>query len=254
MTKDILVFGMKRSGHHAIIEWLMKRIPYKVTFKNCIAQFKPIPNDFDQIANKNSDSLIRIANYEDPDLSEYSQHSRDVNVQRILVLRDPYNLMASRKNVDSSAIHMKGERYVSLTESIYLWKQHAKEALSPKYIYPYTILFNQWFSDSSYRFQICKDLGLMLNDNPLKNVPTYGGGSSFDGCSFMGKAQEMNVLNRFQKYINDKKFMKLFDEECTELNKKLFNFKIKPKKSKPKKSKQVNDRFKKRLKSFKKPS
>ena len=61
-----------------------------------------------------------------------------------------------------------------------------------------------------------------FTDIGLNSVPRFGGGSSFDLQRFDGKAQEMDVLNRYQQYEDHpvyKQYME--DKEAVELNNNL---------------------------------
>lgn len=63
----------------------------------------------------------------------------------------------------------------------------------------YTIYFDEWFINKDYRIKITNDLKLNFNDKGLNDVYSNGR-SSFDEFRYDGKAQKMDVLNRWKKY------------------------------------------------------
>lgn len=63
------------------------------------------------------------------------------------------------------------------------------------------ILYDQWFGDRRYRRNISKQLGLTFSDAGLNQILPVGYGSSFDKRKFDGRAQQMDVLNRWQRRV-----------------------------------------------------
>lgn len=134
---------------------------------------------------------------------------------RLLVLRDPYNLFASR---------MKMGAALSPHVSRKMWKQHAREALDDtrKVKSKIVVLYNRWATDRTYRRRIAGELGLTFTDAGANHVPQTMGGSSFDGTSFDGRAAEMATEDRWKAYANDPNYLAIFDEEMVSLATRLF--------------------------------
>lgn len=63
------------------------------------------------------------------------------------------------------------------------------------------LYYDNFVSSEKYRKEICKKIGGNFSDNLLNIIPFNGNHSSFDK-GFQGRAQEMNVLERY-KYFND---------------------------------------------------
>src|SRR6056297_908003 len=63
-----------------------------------------------------------------------------------------------------------------------------------------SINYDKWVKDRQYRNLLAKRIG-WDNENELgRNVVSgHGSGSSFDGTSYNGKAEEMNTLDRWKQ-------------------------------------------------------
>ena len=64
------------------------------------------------------------------------------------------------------------------------------------------INYNKWCIDEEYRKEIARELGVDTFIDKWNDVPTYSGGSSFDGFKFKNSAEQMNTLHRFD-YFRD---------------------------------------------------
>jgi hypothetical protein len=53
-------------------------------------------------------------------------------------------------------------------------------------------------------------------------VPAVGGGSSFDGMAYNGRAEEMPVLHRWHPFLGDPRFHRLLTSTVTELSDRIF--------------------------------
>ena len=152
----------------------------------------------------------------------------------VLIIRDPFNLFASRlkhrlqreKNDLDSAESCYGNNFLfvrSPDQTVSdLWLNYAKEYLGEtSYIQKHNkicINYNQWFSDVDYRQQIAEKLQLKFSDTGIDKVAGQGGGSSFEGKNFDGKATSMDVLNRWQKFAYNPRYRELFS------NHKIFEY------------------------------
>lgn len=136
----------------------------------------------------------------------------------MLILRDPFNLFASRWR----SIHPE----IGDAAALRMWKQHARAALNPRKGLqhdPVVVLYNNWFLDSDYRRQLADRLALPFSDAGLQRVSHCGGGSSFDARRYDGRAQQMPVLQRWQAYADDPRFRTLFDAQTLDLAEQLFD-------------------------------
>ena len=208
---DFQVIGMRRSGHHAIIHWLIPNLGCEVYFSNnChITKNKQITTNHK--ANINiPENAHRLVNFEDKLLTLIETIIRG---KRILVLRDPFNCIASRicKRLDNK----RPLTPRCLKFDMNLWYQYAME-FTGKTNYLggcVKINYNKWFVDKEYRNQIADKFGGLKKDLKSK-VCTF---SSFDGKKYQDRAEEMQVLHRwkqikhplFQKVLANKKLREL---------------------------------------------
>lgn len=236
MSRSILVHGMKRSGNHAIIQWMLAQGEF--TFHNNIVPIaailrgdRPLPEPRDFAvwrAERVSLEQSVCASLEDhpPDFRPFRELPADV--LQILILRDPENFFASRIRKAGKAIHPAYPREAGpmLTRVIEGWKAHAREFLgvtnhlqnkAPVY-------FNAWFSDEAYRTRLSARLGLNFSDAGYAQVSNVGGGSSFDRTAFNGENRRMKVLERKTQLSEEEaRFLEavLQDEEMLELGQRI---------------------------------
>ena len=245
---------MSRSGVHAIINWITAQIDGRYCFLNCLELKKnpfhaarPLKSGIPYLANYASFDLEReqqgslsrkdylLYNYEDCFLgmvcNDEFEAQRDAWVGRsarqvdVLVLRDPFNLFASRKKADFVNPD-KAERYVvSWKTARRIWKQHAREFIyGRRYLSNERVLisYSDWVTDWSYRRRIARKLGLVFTDAGFESVAKCAGGSSFDGTKYDGRADQMNVLQRWTHFQHDEQYRELFDEEMLHFSEEIF--------------------------------
>lgn len=233
---EIRMIGMRRTGNHAILEWLKAQAkgeiqvlnnlevnvnPYRYKYEHLrdyYPQYEWTINKLKPLAKGEfifNDWLFY--SYEDHDLgkinSRFFERNHDLYLGKshkridILILRDPFNLFASR--LKSNMIPVKNPRKDAVT----LWIEYAQEFLgeSQKLTQEKVCInYNNWFQNRSYREQLAKRLGISFTDAGIENVNGCGGGSSFEGRAFYGKAQEMPVLERWKKYVDNPAYRKIF--------------------------------------------
>lgn len=253
---EFRVVGMSRSGNHAILNWIIKQLQGRYCFLNCA---EPKTNPF-YTARPIEDEKVYEANYEGFDLEKEKsgsfskkdylihsyedcflgslnhklfekQHDAYVGPSNkrfdILILRDPFNLFASRKKFDIlNKLKEMGCQPVTPRTSRRIWKQHAREAIGEKKFLKkerIIINYNLWVNDRKYRQRIAEALELNFTDNGFSNVSKVAGGSSFDGLGFSNTAENMKVLERWKHYKNDESFQEIFDEELVNLSNEIFD-------------------------------
>ncbi|MEP7247703.1 MAG: hypothetical protein ABI885_29010 [Gammaproteobacteria bacterium] len=177
---------------------------------------------------------LLIYNHEDQALSSICTNTFEENHDRwlgpsrqrfdILIMRDPFNLFASRMKAGFLPGFLpRIKDFDRLTE---LWKEHATEYLSLSNLLPapkVCINFNEWFTSTSYRAELARTLGLQFSDTSVNAVPEFGGGSSFDGLAFQGRAQQMQITERWKEFKDDARYRTILaDVEMLELSARIF--------------------------------
>lgn len=209
-----LMHGMKRSGNHAITNWLLPQIKC-VHFNNLIPVGKillgrPMPDPKPFAGWRRQEELSRgtslprlLVTLEDHDLRLMPFTGIDIPARSLLILRDARQLFSSRVRkafrVDMPAYpRAAGE---VMERAVTLWKQHARCFLGASDDCParVAILFDAWFDDIAYRAAISAAMDLSFDDRGYGKVSPEGGGSSFDGTAFNGRAQFMGVANRYDE-------------------------------------------------------
>lgn len=227
------IIGCQRSGHHAIVSWLARHFKGRVSHINLLnirrdssavlnsfvykdgTKLKHGPlnehskcliwsidrfdvNDVNLMSGKHQVKLLDFAV-----LPNTTRNQRKI----IIVMRDPYNWMASRykawkeRKIDSYGNHAKG---------IEEYKEHLAEFLNPTVLPKDTIPvnFNYWFMHKDYRESISEELGLEFTDAGLEYVENAG--SSFDLFNFQKNGQSMKVLTRYEELRHDDAFVDIF--------------------------------------------
>jgi hypothetical protein len=237
------IVGLKRSGNHAVINWIGQQISgEKVYFLNSC---RPFENPYETKHSQDSAETIIFKNYrldrerqrfEDKDCLLYSYEDRSLedvysdcalnnhdawigqSVKRydILLLRDPFNLFASRLQRDlrqGKSASTLYDRYVRLKS---LWIEYAREFVgASQYLRDNktVINFNSWTRDAGYRRRLARQLGLVFTDVGFNEVVGVGGGSSFEGRSFDGVAQTMDVTKRWRRFASHPLYRRLLSDD-----------------------------------------
>ena len=242
---EIRAIGMSRSGNHFIINWILQQLGGRFCFLNCAegktnpyASARPLDDGATYLTNIPGFDLERekrghhapkdwlIHSYEDSFLAHAcsrvfdEEHDRFVGRSGrrvdLLVVRDPYNLFASRARLGTALPPQAATR---------IWKQHAKAFLGRS---PHLrretvrVSYNAFVRSRRYRREVAGALGLDFSDRGIERVARCGGGSSFDGRAFDGQASCMRVLERWREFAGDPEFRTLLDPELRALAGRIF--------------------------------
>lgn len=96
----------------------------------------------------------------------------------------------------------RGKLHNLNTFPIDLWKMQAAEYLGDTaYLGPKVVRMNYdaWHASAGYRKDLASLLGIENDGRPFQNVPHNGGGSSFDKRTRDGRAEDMKVLERWNR-------------------------------------------------------
>ncbi len=145
----------------------------------------------------------------------------------ISIIREPWNQLASMIQVKSGS--RRWLRPIKPPQFREKWLRYASELLEPTPAMltlgdVVTVSYPSWFSNADYRRHLAEQIGAPPTDSGLEIVSSFGGGSSFDKQTQSGKAQAMDVENRWRKY-EDHDLMKglLADEQIQTLSERIFS-------------------------------
>ncbi|MFW5794980.1 MAG: hypothetical protein ACOCV1_05810 [Bacillota bacterium] len=260
--KIFYIYSVPRSGHHAIINWIVSQLDRKTIFLNncsfidgflrprqfsvCDSNSLGEVNPCDFLKFKEDDRFLIyfqkkkvfnsslsklgihniIMSSEIEDLNNICQFKIEekINAKEI---KKTYHICIQRdfKNWISSVlshVFFKSFTNEEISEMIALWEKISNAYFDEN---KYFIKYNKWFLSEEYKRQICSDLDISFNDKFINNVASYGKGSSFDYYDYNGKAQQMDVLNRYKKMENNpryKDFLELY-QHLIPLSNHIFN-------------------------------
>lgn len=234
---EIQVFAGMRSGHHAVIHWLLCQIPGVTAFRNNALGaehwlFRGVDGERLRAEDVPIDSASGyLFNLEDLTLREVAQTlcsrreslswGRADRRHRLLVLRDLDNFMASRVQAEGGRIPG-----FPATDWTGLWLSHARvfAGLLPSPIPDLVcVSYNAWAADRDYRRRLAARLGLVFSDAGRRHVPGIGAGSSFDGTDFDGRGDQMQVFDRWRSLREHPHWQfRVDDAEARDLSTALF--------------------------------
>lgn len=73
------------------------------------------------------------------------------------------------------------------------------------------VMYDHFCESQKYRINICGQLYGTYNEHELQHVPHNGGGSSFTGTRYNGKAKEMPTLDRYRQ-VDSAIYKRLFQK------------------------------------------
>ena len=240
------VWGIRRTGNHAIIGWILQHVGapfvhfndiqdarnpltpsgvrlagipawrYKRGLLRKIRHF-PARNEASFAGSDPSvdyESLAALPRLSCRVFSYEDQHVMNTEAapviavpgetrKTVLLLRDPFNLFASLLK----AGYFEGR----LDELPVLYASHAEEFLRQEQTGLIGINYNEWFQDPAYRISVARRLGFETDGSPYDDVPPNGGGSSFSGQAYRGRASRMNVFGRWHHVAGHMQFQRLVE-------------------------------------------
>ena len=256
----IYFFGIKRSGQHALIEWIAKHFSGLIGFTNSAQSFPlqsfRVSHYMNVDMNKQKemrdrehygaeiDKEVHFITYEDihrkvDSLHEAKERIESVDltrlvgtcdyVQYVACIRDFYNNMASRMKMSRSrkATTCAPHRYMD--ECNQWWISWAKESMDVNSTFIW-INYNTWMQDRHYRRSL--ELRLGLNSRYASRADSHsqteiaqkhsgGHGSSFDKFT-----QTHQQGERYLQMLDDPEYREkvLSDDEARDLNLKIFGW------------------------------
>lgn len=220
--RELRIFGMRRSGNHAIIEWIASHFDKTLHYNECWG-WDRIENKSQHVyGNKNANALgLTIYSYED-----FCPSEEEIKDSRsLLILRDWYNMMSSRIISNRNTAKHRHAKNFNNKNVLGVWLQYIDmyKSYQDKFI-----LYNKWVTDPYYR-QIVSNI-FKLNTNQDKyttKLPSsgIGCGSSFDNNGTI----DTNMVNIRYKLLKDKNpnfYESILNDQVIDPCKKIFNIEI----------------------------
>lgn len=241
--KTFMFYAMGRSGSHAVINWICKNYQGNIIHRNnCIRgwdqkKFLPWSGVKKEYGAPPWDAQLLNIEWFDPD--DYDKHRfwefepwQQGDVQQILLIRDPFNWLASSLKMRER--NTKGKAYpfdkpftdvmgIERPSGIDIYKKQAALARCSRFVRPLTINYNKWFSDMLYRDQVADELGIGKTDKGTQGVSRFGGGSSFDSYNLDGQTWKLGVLDRWKEMYQYPAYRALIDNELAEISSRMFD-------------------------------
>lgn len=253
---EFRITGLSRSGNHALINWILAQVKNSsFCFVNCaepkqnpFSSARPLGEGKDGIytnlpefskPNEEKGDFQKkdylIYSYEDTFLGPLVHRSfkkqrenwlgNSENRKDILLIRDPFNLFASRIKAGfllTDKPHRREQISWKVLKRIY--KQHAREFLGEKKYLgnAVKINYNDWVANKHYRETISEQLEIPFSDEGLFELSRVAGGSSFEGTSISAEELHKKVESRWENYKDNRQFWDLFDEEIADLSHRIF--------------------------------
>lgn len=224
------VFGMRRSGNHAIIDWLMRNAPHSATggvfYNNCkfgknpqiaygsLDVYDTVQQVMPHVGLEDADRIvaagntpIAIVSYEDrmPQPAGERQKASDGMTaahfdHQVIIYRSFLNWMASllakiKKNDGFGAT----DRLRIMTLAFATYIQGLDRIAQAKGIV--AICYDDWMVSETYRAGILRALGLPERDLSRGKVQRYGGGSSFQRK--VDSADDLGSVSRDAQMTDD---------------------------------------------------
>ena len=217
-SRSFFVHGLKRSGNHAVINWLMGHnsfnfynnvIPVGAILCGTFKQPEPVPYKTwiqEQNGELGSKKKLNIVSFEDNHLDNGRFTDRPENLINIIILRSPENLFSSRIKKAGKIEHpcYPDHKNEYMNKVIEMWKEHARECLGQTNVLENSVcvLYDLWYTNEAYRKELSSKLGFKFSDKNFSKIADFGGGSSFSGNK-IDSNESINVLNRSNN-LNEK--------------------------------------------------
>lgn len=223
------VFGMRRSGNHAVINWLARNAPggRSLFFNNCTPGRKPFETyraveidgvrvagdggDPVKLAAKAGDGTALMFSYEDAMPNERRKRPVSVGVDDaaishdVVICRGFLNWAASLlKKVQGNDAYSAHQRVGIVLKALGGYSSMLDLAMAEAELGVVVIRYEPWMTDGGYRAGLLERLGFEARDDSLGEVQRYGNGSSFQ--TEAGAVEELNTLDRWKEMRDDPEY------------------------------------------------
>ena len=224
------VFGLRRSGNHAVINWLGRNAPggKSVFFNNCTPGRKPFEtfravevngrrrpgsagDDPVGFARRAGDGAAVILSYEDAMPNERRKRPISAGLDEtaidaeVIVCRGFLNWAASLlKKVQGNAAYAAHQRVAIMLKGVEIYALMLDLVIARDELGLVVIRYDDWLSSPDYRAGLLARLGLAARDNTLGEVQPYGNGSSFQKDA--GSVEDLRPGERCAQMADDPEY------------------------------------------------
>ena len=223
------IFGMRRSGNHAVINWLARNAPggRSLFFNDCTPGRKPFETyraveiDGERVAGNGGDPVKLAAragdgtalmfSYEDAMPNERRRRPASVGVDEalisheVVICRGILNWAASLlKKVQGNDAYSAAERVAIVLKALGGYARMLELAMAEDELGVVVIRYEPWMTDAGYRAGLLERLGFEARDDSLGEVQRYGNGSSFQADA--EAVDELNTLDRWKEMRDDPEY------------------------------------------------
>lgn len=210
-SKLITIYGIRRSGNHAIANWIMSHFTSGCYINDANMHLRehcnklPCHNQQCKNLDLNQNPEIVIVGIENKlnssinslYLDKLLSYNKDTQNYEICLIRNCGNLIAS---------HLKAWGHGSYHEEIpNHWKQYID--FYDKHNSVINLLIYDHWLEHNYRNKIAKTIGFKNTDLGIKEISHYGGGSSFGEKT----VNEQNLKNRWTSMLNNTRFINIMN-------------------------------------------
>ena len=226
MKNRYAFYGLRRSGNHAILEWLIQNLGGSgertvISHRRLIAvntaayineanTFEPVERLYKHCtyADQNYENLI--VSYEDVSLDYILPPTK--GYKNIVIVRDINNLFASRykRFIDKGHLHESSDMLIN-EKIVNIWKDHVNAGLNKDAI---LIQFEKWLDSKEYRDEISA-IFKCHNYDITDTMTEFGDGSSFSGKikpsvnDLKNRANQIQLPEIVQERINQSDIVEL---------------------------------------------
>lgn len=223
---NYLVLAPKRSGHHAVIEWIAEHTGQKM-WNDCFRGWENkelMPRWKNDGTTPITEGIVSIEDFDPEDWDKYNFKSFPFvqSAKVVTVIRNPLNWLASSyakknhpkswhriecyENLNKGFVNLRGDKKPSRID---LFARLLKWGLKNfnKHV---SVSFDLWFESKIYREILTRDLGFDFSEKADQRKQFPAVNSSFDGMSKKGIAEKLEVTDRHKVFKDDPEYNKLF--------------------------------------------
>jgi hypothetical protein len=229
--KHINFYSLCRSGHHAIIFWVINNLGgFNESFKdiffinqaNGLYFYNNVSVKTEAMVQKVYDPTFQHAVNYNWLFKNYEDVAFELAANNVVIARDFLNLICSRYKKWGNALGWDSRYCITdINGLISSWKQHLQHHDKSNFI-----SYNMWVKSKEYRDTVSSNLGIANSVDNTEYVPTLAEGSSFLGTQKETSCEKYE--QRYKQVTLPDMFVEaiLKDSELLALNREIFGIDI----------------------------